>query len=303
MNKDVVTKTVLLAVIAGLVVVMYHFQGNAVPSLSSRSAFVWMFARWQDSVSLGADYSFAWIVPLVSASAIWVRRKTLLTAPRQVAHAGLAIVVAALLLHVIGARIAQTRISLFSLIMLGLGLPYYFLGRAVARQLVFPCGYLVFCIPFNFLDSLTFPLRMMATTASSTLLNGLGIPVQQLGSSIHFTRQQGLILDVADPCSGLRSLIAMTALAAAYAFFTQATLIRKWLLFLMSIPIAILANVVRITTISIVASTFGEQRALALYHDYSGYLIFGAATLLVMGAGKGIELLAEKGSRLAHDIN
>lgn len=303
MTQDRVIRAVLWTIITGLVVILFHVQGNTVPSVSSHSAFVWMFARWQDSVSLGADYSFAWIVPLVSGSALWFRRKALLTAPRQIAYTGLAIVVAALLLHVIGARIAQTRMSLFSLILLGFGLPYYFWGRAVARQLVFPCGYLIFCIPFNFLDSLTFPLRMMATTVSSSLLNGLGIPVRQLGSSIHFVHHQGLILDVADPCSGLRSLIAMMALSAAYTFFTQTTLVRKWMLFLLSIPIAILANVVRITTISIVAATFGEDRALTLYHDYSGYLLFGAATLLVMGTGKGIELLAGRRSRLADDIH
>jgi exosortase len=90
---------------------------------------------------------------------------------------------------------------------------------------------------------------------------------------------------VADPCSGLRSLLAMTALTAVYAYLTQRTLLRKWLLFLASIPLAIVGNMARITTVALVAQAFGEKLALGIYHDYSGYVVFSVAITLMVALG------------------
>ena len=100
----------------------------------------------------------------------------------------------------------------------------------------------------------------------------------------------GFSFDVADPCSGIKSLLAMTALTAVYAYFTQKTWWKKWLLFLSSIPLAIVGNVARITTVSFVAEAFGEKLALGLYHDYSGYVVFSVAIGLMIGLGSLLNL-------------
>jgi exosortase len=273
----------LLGVIVALIFVMFHLLGNTFQNVPTRSVFVWMVMRWQDP-AFGADYSHGWLIPIVSLAVVWYRRKELAAAPRGAAAAGLVWVAAALALHWIGARIQQPRLSLFSFALLLLAIPYSLYGAAVARLLVFPCAYLLFCIPWNFLDTLSFPLRMLSARVSTALLVGLGLDVQRSGSAIHVGG--GLALDVADPCSGLRSLLAMMALVAAYAFFTQRSLMRKWALFLLSIPVAILSNVVRITTIALVGQAFGMAQAMKIYHDYSGYLIFVAGTLMVVGAGQ-----------------
>ena len=272
----------LIAVIAGLMVVMFHLLGNTVEDVNSRSVFAWTVARWSDKISFGSDYSHGWIIPLVSALAVWWRRKELARAPRRVAPAGLAIVAFALLLHWVGARIQQPRLSLMGLILLLWGIPYYFYGWQFARHLIFPAGYLIFCIPLNFLDSLTFPLRLLGSAMATGILNGIGIPAVRSGSAIYSAAGGGFHFDVADPCSGLRSLLAMMALIGAYSWFTQKGLARKWLLFLLSVPVAILTNVVRVTTIAIVAVTLGEETALTIYHEYSGYVIFAAAVVMVL---------------------
>lgn len=277
-----------LAVVAFLYA-MFHLLGNTVANVNSRSVFVWMATRWADQVSLGPDYSFGWIIPFVSLAAVWWRRADLARARRAVAWRGLGLVVLALALHFVGARVQQPRLSLIGLVVLLFGIPFHLWGWGIARQLVFPCGYLVFCIPFNFLDVLTFPLRMISTRLSVGLLNALGIAVERIGTAIYFPGRHSFGLEVADPCSGLRSLMAMMALAAGYGFFSQRTLSRKVTLFLLSIPIAIVANAIRITTIAIVARWLGEDTALKLYHDYSGYLIFGTAVVLVMAAGNLVE--------------
>jgi exosortase len=97
-------------------------------------------------------------------------------------------------------------------------------------------------------------------------------------------------MDVADPCSGLRSLLAMTALTAVYAFFTQKTLLKKWILFMASIPLAVIGNIARIVTIAIVSEAIGGKVAIGLYHDFSGYILFTASITMMVLIGMFINL-------------
>ena len=78
----------------------------------------------------------------------------------------------------------QTRISLISLILILWGVPFYFYGWEVAKILIFPCTYLIFCVPLNFLDALSGPLQMIATTLAYNLLNGLGIECERVGTQL-----------------------------------------------------------------------------------------------------------------------
>jgi len=156
--------------------------------------------------------------------------------------------------------------------------------------LIFPCAYLIFCIPLNFLDTISFPLRIFAASASTSILNGLGIAAERSGSAIYSGAAGGFNFDVADPCSGIRSLLAMTALTAVYAYFTQKTLLKKWILFLCAIPLAMIGNMARIATIALVAQAFGERLALTLYHDYSGYVVFAVAIGFMVAIGSALNV-------------
>ncbi|MCX7591036.1 MAG: exosortase/archaeosortase family protein, partial [Kiritimatiellae bacterium] len=191
--------------------------------------------------------------------------------------------------HWVGVRAQLTRLSLLSLIILLWALPLYLYGLDMARHLVFPCAYLIYCIPLSFLDHLTFPLRLIASAIAAFLLNGLGIETVRKGTAIYTMAAGGFNMEVADPCSGLRSLLAMTALTAVYAYFTQRTSIRKVALFLTAVPVAIVGNVVRIVSTGLVAQGFGRDAALRLYHDFSGYVVFGVSVLLITAAGRLIQ--------------
>lgn len=277
------------AVIAGALFALFHYLGNTVSDAGGRSAFLWMFARWQDRISFGgADYSHGFLVPFVSLWAVWHKRFALMAAPKAIARSGLLLIVLGLALHWVGAKMQQTRVSLMALILLLWAFPFYFYGWEFARHLIFPAAYLMFCIPMNFLDVIAFPLRMMATTASVAVLHGLGIDVVQSGSAIRAFSSMGVErwgVDVANPCSGLRSLLAMTALTAVYAYATQKTLLKKWVLFAASIPLAIAGNIVRIVGIGLVAESFGEKVAVGLIHEYSGYVVFIVAISLMVALG------------------
>ncbi len=275
----------LVSLMIGLLFMMFHMLGNTVANVGSRSAFQWMFARWGDTVSFGADYSHGYFIPFVSLGVIWYKRKELFSVDMGIDWRGLVVVVGALVMHWLGAKMQQTRLSLMSLILLIWGIPFYLFGWQLAKKLIFPCSYLIFCIPLNFMDVIAFPLRMFSTKVATFMLQGFGIQAVRQGTAI-LIPSMPTGMDVADPCSGLRSLLAMTALTAVYAYFTQRTLVRKWLLFLTSIPLAVIGNIARIVTIAVVSEAIGGRLALGLYHDYSGYILFTASiTVMVLLGG------------------
>ena len=275
---------VFFALFIGCIWFLYGIQGNAQDVASrGRSALLWMVSRWE---GCGGDLSFGWIIPLVSAFVIWQKRKDLAAAPKQTDATGLIIIVLSLLLHWLGYRAQLTRLSLLSLIGLLWGVFFTLHGRQVAKLLVFPCAYLVFCIPLSFLNNITVPLRILASSISTDLLNGLGIGAVRSGTIIHSLAAGGFNFDVADACSGLRSLLAMTALTAVYAYQTQKKLWQQWMLFVAAIPLAIVGNIFRILTIALVAQGFGQERAMTMYHYLSGFLVFAVAILLMIGLGE-----------------
>jgi exosortase len=246
-----------------------------------------MVSRWSDKQSFGADYSHGFLIPFVSLGILWSRREEIKLAPKQVCLWGLGVIVMALMFHWLGAKMQQTRISLISLILLLWGIPLYFFGWKLAKILIFPCAYLIFCVPLNFLDALSGPLQMVATSMAHGLLNGLGIECERVGTQLMspFFR-----LNVEAPCSGLRSLLAMTALSAVYAYYTQQSFVAKWLLFLASIPIAVVGNIGRIISIALVSITAGQQFGTGLHHDWSGYVLFALAISLMIGFGKLLQI-------------
>jgi len=288
---------VLWAGIVGLLVVMFHLLGNTLPGVNTRSVFTWMTIRWTDRLGYGTDYSIGWLIPLVTLWLLWERRTQLLTAPRRVTWWALALILLACALHWAAARAQQPRLSLVAFILLLWSVPVLAWGRAVGRLLTFPLAYLVFCIPWNFLDGLTFPLRHLSSVLSAILLNGLGLPVTRVGTIIRSAYDGGMDFNVADPCSGLSSMLAMAALTVLYGYLTQKTNIRRLILFAMAIPLAIIGNVVRIVTIAVVARLFSKDLAMTVYHDYSAFLIFPVAILLMVAAGKAVRDFSLKGVR------
>ena len=289
-----------VALLGTFLFILFHFMGNTVESVNSRSAFFWMWSRWQDTISFGgispthpdasgADYSHGILIPFVSLWALWHKRHDLMAAPRQMDWRGLALVFLALVMHWFGAKMTQTRVSLMAFIILLWALPFTFWGWPMAKHLLFPVSYLIFCIPLNFLDVIAFPLRIFAAQVSTGFLHALGVDVLRDGSAIRALDLLGherWAVDVAAPCSGLRSLLAMTALTAVYAWATQRGHLRKWLLFATSVPLAIAGNVARIAVIGLVAETFGKNIATGPVHDFSGYIVFAVGISLMISIGR-----------------
>ncbi len=286
LSKEDLAKIALISIMVGMAYVMFHLLGNTTEiRMYGRSVLRWMISYWNNPRMFGGvDYTHGWLIAPVSLWLVWTRRKDIAAAEKSVSRIGLAVVILALLLHWFGAKAQQTRLSLAALVLLLWAVPFYLYGWGVAKQLIFPCSYLIFCIPLNFLDSFTFPLRIFSTSVSTALLNGLGIPVLRKGSTFTIEGVESNF-EVEEACSGIRSMLAMTALTAVYAYLTQKTLTKKWILFLSCIPLAVIGNTARIVTVALVAKAFGRELAVGLYHDYSGYVFFSVAIGCMVAVG------------------
>jgi len=261
-------------VVAAFLFYVFHLHGCDQDKF--HSLFLWLWNRWS------GDYVYCRFLPLAALWALWHERRELEAAPREVSWWGALPVVAGLALHWLGVLVQHPRISTAGLIVLLWGLPFLLFGRRVARLLLFPCGSLFLCIPLNFIDSMTSPLRIFAARAAALVLNGFGLHVIQNGAGLFSASDNAFSFNVAPECSGLHSLLAMTALMAFYAWLTQKTLFRKWLLFLCCIPVAIVANVFRIILVVVVAAIWDQETAMGLWHDYSGYPVFLVGILLML---------------------
>ena len=235
------------------------------------------------------DMGHGWIVPLFSLGLIWQRRHELAASVGTPSWRGFAGVVLGLFLFWVGIRGDQVRISQIALFWTLWSLSYALCGAAFARLMLFPVAFLLFTVPLSFLDIFTVKLRFLTSFLAAGLLNGIGIPVLRTGTGLHCLAGEGFNLDIADPCSGLRSIFALSALTAAYAYVTQRTLLKKWILFLCAVPVAVLGNLVRIFSIAVVAKFCGQEVATGFYHDYSGYIVFLVGILAVMQLGSWLQ--------------
>lgn len=266
------------ALLCGGIFFLYHLHGSNQNNFNS--LFLWLNDRWTN------DFAYCALLPIGALVVLWRQRHQLAAAEKRTTWWAAPLVVLALALHWGGMLVQHPRISALSLILLLWSLPCLLYGWDTARHLLFPCAVLLLAIPLNFLDGMTAPLRLMVAKASAFILNSLGLQVVQEGSGLHSAAGNSFAFNVAPECSGLRSLFAMTALMAFYAWFTQKTVLKKWVLFCLSVPVAVLANIVRVMLVVVVARFFGQEFAAGLWHDYSGYPIFIVGLALMFAADK-----------------
>ena len=260
-------KAALLLVLAGMIWYAYWVQ----PVEGKSTCYTWLTGHW----STVSNYSHGPLIPLIAGALVWWKRRQLLTVPIESAPWGVAVVAIAVGSYYVGVKAVQPRIVVFSLVMLMYGLALALGGREIFRILFFPISFLFLMIPLNFLDEqVGFPLRQLVASTATVLLNWLGIETVRIGTGIY---SRVFRFDVADPCSGIRSLMALTTVTAAYAYVTQQTQWKRWVLFLSAMPLAVLGNLARVTSIALVAQVYGQEIASKAYHDYSGYIVFGVA--------------------------
>ena len=220
------------------------------------------------------NYSHGFLIIPVAAWLIWKKRETLKSIPLETGKWGLPVIIASLLMFILGTAGAEfftTRVSMVGLL---LGITLYFCGPRFVREIWFSFFFLLFMIPVPYIIyySMTFPLQLIGSKVAAGVLGLVGIPHLRQGNVIHLPNNYSL--EVAEACSGLRSLVTLLALGALLAYWTQTSKIKASVLFLSTIPIAIAANIFRITITAIGA--YGISRAIAenFIHELSGTIVF-----------------------------
>jgi len=227
-----------------------------------------------------SDNSHALLVPFMSLFFAW-QRKDQLHACRIDSSAWGGVVLAVSLLAYVasyaGGLAFPARIAMvFSLA----GLVWFCFGNAFIRILAFPIGFLLFLVPvpYSLISLVSMPLQLMATKVSAALIQNCSIPVYREGNMLYFVQTQ---LEVAEACSGIRSVMALTMLSFVFCYLSREGWWRKALLVVAAIPIALLANIVRVTGTGILAHFYGDQVARGFLHEFSGLVVFAFGLLLL----------------------
>jgi exosortase len=236
--------------------------------------------QWSEDENMGHGF----FVPLVAAYIVWQRRQELMDVKTEPNWWGLALIgwgAAQLYIATLGAELFLARtsflISLTGAVLLVGGLP-------VLRIVAFPLFLLLFMIPIPAIiyNVVTFRLQLLASRMAETALTLLGVPVLREGNILELASQR---LSVVEACSGIRSLLTLSFLSLVYAYFFDARVWMRWVLFVATVPIALVANASRVTVTGLL-SEVNPELAEGIFHTASGWVIFmvGLGLLMVVHA-------------------
>lgn len=244
-----------------------------------------MVERWTEENSY---YNHGFLVPLISIFLIWLKEEKILRINARPDKLGWAFFISGILIHIVSSLWQIFFTSGFSLILVIMGLILLFLGKKELKQLAFPVLFLIFMVPLPLvaIANISFKLKIFATQIATLLINKMGVTAVMEGSIIK-TSHSYLIVE--DPCSGFRSLIAMVALGALLAHFLNASRLKKGILFLSAVPIAICSNIIRITALSLISEAYGTKYIVGIFHFTMGVMVFVLSFLGLVSLGKILE--------------
>ena len=248
--------------------------------------FIWMWDRW---FARDSYYSHGILIPFVTGYLIWQKKSVLKNIKPQSSPWGMKLFFVGIAVYLFSALFRVYFTSGFSLIIVLVGLVLNFYGSRILKEILFPLLFLFFMIPLPLIVvvNMSFKLKIFAAhIAVFVLNNNMRIPCIRDGSTI-IMRHAHVVVD--DVCSGLRSLISLMALGSLFAYRMQSTAGKKIILFLSTIPVAVITNVVRIIFLATVSEIWGAQYIEGPLHDLSGFMVFILAFALLYFFEKMIE--------------
>jgi exosortase len=266
----------LIAVVAGLTGLIIWTYWLVLPGL--------VMQWWNEE-----EYSHGFLVPFIALGLVWHKREQLRLLPLRPAYSGLVVMALSLAIYatgIIGADLFLQRLSMVSMIA---GATLHVTGWAMLAAVSFPLAYLLLMIPLPgiIFNSIAFPLQLLAAQIATDSMQICGIPVFREGNVMHLATAS---LDVEEACSGIRSLISLTALGVLYAYLTESRWLPRLLLVVMIAPIAVAANVFRVTGTGLLAHYVSVDTALGLFHSIGGISVFLLATVLFFSLSKVLKM-------------
>jgi len=236
---------------------------------------------------------------LFSGFVLWRQRERWINSEIKPSNFGLLVMLGAIALLLLGSLGAELFTSRFSLLVLIAGMILFLAGWDMLRAVSFPLAYLIFMIPIPVIiyNQITFPLQLIASRVATLWLEMVHIPVLRDGNVLVMSNYS---LEVAEACSGIRSLMSLVALAVAYGYLTER---RRWLrysLVVLMVPSAILANAFRIMGAGVLAHKFGPLAAEGFLHEFSGWLVFLSALALMFVCHVILRSIGKTQEEMAH---
>jgi exosortase len=249
-----------------------------------------VIAKLVSDWSTDDNYSHGFLIVPLALYFAWERRGRFISAPIRPGMTGLIFIaggLCALFAGLLGSELFLTRISLLATLT---GALWFLYGAAHVRIMFFPLAFMLLMIPIPavIFNQIAFPLQLLASRFGEVVLSALSIPVIREGNVI---RLANTTLEVAEACSGIRSLISLLTLGIVYGYFLDARLSIRFLLAAATIPIAILANGIRVAGTGIAAHYYGSETAEGFFHMFAGWLVFLAAFIMLFVFHRAIALL------------
>jgi exosortase len=230
---------------------------------------------WQDP-----NFSHGFFVPAFSLFVLWRNRSKLAALPHRPSWWGLPIIALALWVLVLGDLGAELFLSRFSLLLVLAGLIVLFFGWNYFRAVLFPWAFLILMIPLPAIvfNQITFPLQILASKIAAKALPVCGVPVLREGNVINLP---AMALEVAEACSGIRSLVSLLTLAVIYGYLMETRVWVRVALAVASLPIVVAANSLRIVGTGLLVQYWNPDKAEGFFHLFSGWLIFVASLAML----------------------
>ena len=222
------------------------------------------------------NYSHGFLVIPLALYFAWERRTALTAAPARPGVLGAVLIAGSLVVWaagILGAELFLTRVSLIGVLA---GTIWFVWGFAQLRILAFPILFLLLMIPLPSIifNQIAFPLQLVASQAGEAVISAAGIPVLREGNVLVLPART---LEVAEACSGIRSLVSLLMLAIVLGYFTERRRGARIAIVLASVPIAILANAARVAGTGLAAQWVSPAAADGFFHTFSGWLVFVVA--------------------------
>jgi exosortase len=243
-----------------------------------QSAFDWIWGAWNSDT----DYEHGLLFPLVIAGLIFHRFDRLKVAVGKPCLWGLAAVLLGALLYAAGYRTLQPRVTMGALPFLVWGGACYLWGWRVGRMLLFPLFFFWLAIPLPNFQQATTHLQLIATSMAHHGSALFGVQTIVQGTAISSVHGGWDPLEIAKGCSGIRSLMALLMISAAWAYIADMALWKRVVLFLSAFPLAILGNALRVISIFVIGEYGNAEWARHTWHDWSGLLLFYPFSLMLL---------------------
>lgn len=237
------------------------------------------------------NYSHGFFIIPIAAYLAWERREKFRAAAQRPTALGLVVIVGSVIVlagGVLGSELFLTRISILGT---ATGIVLFFFGWARLRVLVFPMAFLFLMIPLPAIifNQIAFPLQLVASQFGEKALNVADIPVLREGNVLVLANTT---LEVAEACSGIRSLISLLTLGIVFGYFADSRMWVRTVIALSSVPVAIVANGARVAGTGIAAHFIGPAAAEGFFHEFSGWIIFIAAFAMMLAIQRAILIVA-----------